>query len=115
MSLKENTLVKVVMLQGEQGEKGDTGDIDNIDEMLEALEDVVYTKEEMVDVVYPVGSIYISVNNVSPASIIGGVWSQLQDVFLMAYGSDENEYFALKADSDISTNALKVYMFQRIS
>lgn len=48
MSLKkENTLVKVLMLQGEKGEKGDTGDIDNIDEMLEALQDVVYTKAEI--------------------------------------------------------------------
>ena len=47
MSLKQNTLVKVLMLQGEKGEKGDTGDIDNIDEMLEALQDVVYTKAEI--------------------------------------------------------------------
>ncbi len=36
--------------------------------------------------VYPIGSIYMSVNSTSPASIFGGVWVQLQDTFLIAAG-----------------------------
>lgn len=115
MSLKENTLVKVLMLQGEKGEKGDTGTISNINELLTALEDVVYTKQEMVDVIFPVGSIYINVNNVSPALTLGGVWELVEDAFLMANGSDANDYFALKADGTITANSLKVYMFKRIA
>ena len=37
--------------------------------------------------VYPVGSIYLSVNNVNPGTIFGGTWEQIQDRFLLAAGS----------------------------
>lgn len=36
--------------------------------------------------VYPVGSIYISVTDTSPASLFGGTWEQLKDKFLLAAG-----------------------------
>lgn len=35
---------------------------------------------------YPVGSIYMSVNGTSPASLFGGTWEQLKDRFLLAAG-----------------------------
>ena len=34
--------------------------------------------------VYPVGSIYISVNSTSPATLFGGTWEQIQGKFLLA-------------------------------
>lgn len=37
--------------------------------------------------VYPVGSIYMSVNSTSPATLFGGTWERLQDRFLLAAGS----------------------------
>lgn len=37
--------------------------------------------------VYPVGSIYMSVNNVDPAAIFGGTWVQIKDKFLLACGT----------------------------
>ena len=37
--------------------------------------------------VYPVGSIYMSVNNVDPGTLFGGTWEQIQDTFLLAAGS----------------------------
>lgn len=37
--------------------------------------------------IYPVGAVYISVNNTSPASLFGGTWERLQDRFLLAAGS----------------------------
>ena len=36
---------------------------------------------------YPVGSIYLAVNNTSPASLFGGTWTQLKDRFLLGAGS----------------------------
>lgn len=45
---------------------------------------------DMVDDVYPVGSIYLSVNNASPAVKYGGTWEQITDKFLLA-ASDVDE------------------------
>lgn len=38
------------------------------------------------DVVYPVGSIYMSVNATSPATLFGGTWEQIKDTFLLSAG-----------------------------
>lgn len=40
----------------------------------------------VLDMVYPVGSIYLSVNNVNPATLFGGTWVQIKDTFLLAAG-----------------------------
>ena len=36
---------------------------------------------------YPVGAIYMSVNDHNPGDIFGGEWEQIQDVFLLGCGS----------------------------
>ena len=40
----------------------------------------------IINLIYPVGSIYMSVNSVSPATLFGGTWEQLEDRFLLAAG-----------------------------
>lgn len=40
------------------------------------------------DKVYPVGSIYMSVNNVNPSTLFGGTWEQLQNRFLVGAGDE---------------------------
>ncbi len=39
------------------------------------------------DLIYPVGSIYMSVNATNPGTLFGGTWEQIQDKFLLAAGS----------------------------
>ena len=41
----------------------------------------------LLEVVYPIGSIYQSTKNLSPASIVGGTWEQITEKFLFAAGS----------------------------
>lgn len=38
------------------------------------------------DLVYPIGSIYMSVSNTNPTSLFGGSWEQLKDKFLLCAG-----------------------------
>lgn len=42
----------------------------------------------IVDTVYPVGSIYMSVNSTSPASLFGGTWTRIEGKFLLAADSN---------------------------
>ena len=41
---------------------------------------------DLVNLIYPVGSIYFSVNDVSPATFLGGTWEQIKDTFLLCSG-----------------------------
>ena len=39
------------------------------------------------DLIYPVGSIYMSVNSTNPKTVFGGTWTQIKDRFLLSAGS----------------------------
>lgn len=41
----------------------------------------------LLDLTYPVGSIYMSINNTNPGTIFGGTWEQLENRFLLGAGS----------------------------
>lgn len=43
--------------------------------------------KEIRDLIYPIGSIYMSVNNTNPSTLFGGTWVQLQNRFLLGAGS----------------------------
>lgn len=38
--------------------------------------------------IYPVGSLYMTVNNIDPSSVFGGTWERVQDTFIMAAGNN---------------------------
>lgn len=44
------------------------------------------TPSAVVDLVYPVNSIYMSVSSTSPATLFGGTWVRLKDRFLLGAG-----------------------------
>lgn len=50
-------------------------------------ENGTYRLREIRDLIYPVGSIYMSVNNTNPKFLFGGEWSALTDRFLIGAGS----------------------------
>ena len=37
--------------------------------------------------IYPIGSIYMSVNSTNPSELFGGKWERIQDTFLLASGT----------------------------
>lgn len=49
------------------------------------------------DDVYPVGSIYMSINSTSPATLFGGSWTRIKDTFLLASGD------TYSSDGDVAT------------
>lgn len=49
-------------------------------------DDGFITKSQLIDLVYPIGSIYVSLSDVSPAVFIGGTWEQIKDRFILAAG-----------------------------
>lgn len=48
--------------------------------------DAYCTKSQLINLVYPVGSIYMSINSTSPQTLFGGTWQQISDTFLLAAG-----------------------------
>ena len=44
-------------------------------------------EKTILDLIYPVGSIYMSVNSTDPKNIFGGTWTQLTNRFLIGAGS----------------------------
>lgn len=43
---------------------------------------------EIINTIYPVGSIYMSVNEVEPTALFGGTWEKLKDKFLLGSGDE---------------------------
>ena len=60
--------------------------------------------QNLLNLVYPVGSIYMSVNSTSPATLFGGTWTRIQDRFLLAAGSS----YAAGATGGEATHKLTV-------
>lgn len=43
-------------------------------------------QDNLIDLIYPIGSIFLSTNDVNPTSYLGGTWQQIKDVFLLSSG-----------------------------
>ena len=47
---------------------------------------IVHNKKILNTILFPIGYVYISVNNTNPGTIFGGTWEQIKDTFLLAWG-----------------------------
>lgn len=47
----------------------------------------LHLAQEILNIIYPVGSIYISVNSTNPSTYFGGTWTAISDRFLLGNGS----------------------------
>lgn len=65
---------------------GKVAEKDNTVEIANNWELEIHGKK-LIDYIYPIGSIYMSVNATSPANLFGGSWTQLKDRFLLGAGS----------------------------
>lgn len=45
-----------------------------------------YSLSALINLIYPIGSIYLSVNSTSPQQLFGGEWEQIKDKFLLSAG-----------------------------
>lgn len=50
----------------------------------------VPTNQNIVDLIYPIGSIYLTLNQTNPAILFGGEWEQIKDKFLIGVGDSHN-------------------------
>lgn len=64
---------------------GKVAEKDNTVEIANNWELEIHGKK-LIDYIYPVGSIYISINATSPSNLFGGSWTQLKDRFLIGAG-----------------------------
>lgn len=55
--------------------------------------------------VYPIGSVYISINNTNPSTLFGGTWTQLKDRFLLGVGDTYKTVNTTGGNSTITLSA----------
>lgn len=90
-----------VAYQGQDGR----GAVETVNGIAPENGDVQLTPGSLLNLVYPVGSIYLSMVDTSPASVFGGSWAQIRDVFLLGAG-DTYKVTANEKDGGASTVTL---------
>ena len=87
--------------------------------------DSVYHKTDVVDIIFPIGSIYVSINNTNPGTIFGGTWEQIADKTMYAvYGKNdlgigtstsmvENDVVQYTEDTSSDVKYVSCYMWYR--
>lgn len=53
-----------------------------------AQHDIYAVKSNLIDLIYPIGSIYMSMNETNPSILFGGTWERISGRFLLGCGED---------------------------
>lgn len=78
---------EVVMENKQQTRYGADVGISDVTGLEERLSSIETFDSNIFNLIYPVGSIYMSVNSTSPATLFGGTWEQVKDRFLLSAGN----------------------------
>ena len=78
---------------------------------------ILFGAESWLNKVYPVGSIYMSVNSTDPGTLFGGTWQRIKDRFLLSAGDDyaagatggEAEHTLIESEMPEHTHAIYYY------
>jgi hypothetical protein len=54
---------------------------------LSLIDGGVANAQDIINIIYPIGSIYISTSSINPSTLLGGTWRQIQDRFLVGAGN----------------------------
>lgn len=87
---EENIPTERVAFHLKEGGNGAAfGKVAETEYVLELAEDweLKVKGKRLLDLIYPVGSIYLSVNSASPDTLFGGTWEQIQGRFLLGMSS----------------------------
>lgn len=86
--------VKIMLIKGAKGDKGD-GSYDDTElrELIastfaDVQEEITQLEQNYLNYMYPVGSVYISVGETSPAVLFGGTWEKIEGQFLLSSSED---------------------------
>lgn len=91
--------------QGPQGRDGQ-GTVNSV-MGVPADADLDVPARKLFNLIYPVGSIYMSTNAASPATLFGGTWARIEGKFLLASSSDgRDERYAPGAKGGVDAIAL---------
>ena len=78
--LKTNASVSIIELQA----------VFVFSDKLQGEKEAILNRIDLLNAIYPVGSIYMSANDVNPELLFGGVWEKIQNRFLLSSGSSYN-------------------------
>lgn len=68
------------------------------------------SSQALLNAVYPIGSIYMSINATDPSTIFGGTWEQIRDKFLLSCGDTyQNGATGGEATHVLTTNEIPVH------
>jgi hypothetical protein len=64
-----------------------SSDINTVSDRIESTHsEIENLRNDLINIIYPIGSIYMSVNDTNPSLVFGGTWQQIKDRFLLASG-----------------------------
>lgn len=72
----------------------DYNDKEEISDLLSELEEIIQARiDDNINKVYPIGSVYMSINNTNPKYLFGGEWERIENSLIVGGGSTINNYY----------------------